>query len=539
MKAASGGLFVLASLLFLAVHARPATGADHVTGADRNPAAARPAIAADHPLTLDDAIQLALRKNEDLVIERESLAAARAAVTRANGAYDPLLQIDGAWSKTSEPFNSAVRGTAPDQLGPEQKTGEGGAALQQLLPTGGSLSLRARGSRETTEDPLALLSPAYRTRVGAELRQPLLRDRGTDAARLSVRVANADRQGATATLNRAVTETVAAVERAYWTLVASRQEVDVREEAVRLAEEQLGETRARMETGAAPKTEIAQPRAELERRRGELFASDEALARAENALKLLILGGVADPLWTQHIAPVEEAQLEVVPVDVSASLNRALANRPEITIASAVVNRRHAETAFARDGVWPSLDAVVSYDRFGLAGSANPGGSVGTLPSNLDGRFDKSFESLGRGDFNAVRAGLVLGLPILNRAARGNAAVARHVERQAEASVDKTRKTIQAEVLDAAAALETAGQRIEAAKTGREAAEVQLSAERDRYETGLSTNFLVLTRQNDLSRARLDEISALTDYRMARTEMARATGSLIEDRGIDVGGKAR
>jgi len=182
---------------------------------------------------------------------------------------------------------------------------------------------------------------------------------------------------------------------------------------------------------------------------------------------------------------------------------------------------------------------VVSYDRFGLAGSANPGGSVGTLPSNLDGRFDKSFESLGRGDFNAVRAGLVLGLPILNRAARGNAAVARHVERQAEASVDKTRKTIQAEVLDAAAALETAGQRIEAAKTGREAAEVQLSAERDRYETGLSTNFLVLTRQNDLSRARLDEISALTDYRMARTEMARATGSLIEDRGIDVGGKAR
>src|SRR5437667_927298 len=226
MKAASRGLFVLASLLFLAVHTRPASGAD------QNPAAAHPAVAADHPLTLDDAIQLDLGKNEDLVIKRESLAAARAAVTRANGAYDPLLQIDGAWSKTSEPFNSAVRGTAPDQLGPEQKTGEGGAALQQLLPTGGSLSLRARGSRETTEDPLALLSPAYRTRVGAELRQPLLRDRGTDAARLSVRVANADRQGATATLNRAVTETVAAVERAYWTLVASRQEVDVREEAV-------------------------------------------------------------------------------------------------------------------------------------------------------------------------------------------------------------------------------------------------------------------------------------------------------------------
>src|SRR5207244_6518224 len=101
------------------------------------------------------------------------------------------------------------------------------------------------------------------------------------------------------------------------------------------------------------------------------------------------------------------------------------------------------------------------------------------------------------------------------------------------------RKIIRAEVLDAAAALQTAGQRIEAARTGREAAEVQLATERDRYATGLSTNFLVLTRQNDLSRARLDEISARTDYQTARTELARATGSLIEDRGIHGDGAER
>ena len=88
-------------------------------------------------------------------------------------------------------------------------------------------------------------------------------------------------------------------------------------------------------------------------------------------------------------------------------------------------------------------------------------------------------------------------------------------------------------MLDAAAALETAAERIEAARAGREAAEVQLSAEQDRYATGLSTNFLVLTRQNDLSRAQLDEISSLTDYRAARTEMARATGRLAEEYGVD------
>jgi outer membrane protein TolC len=497
------------------------------------------AIGADHRLTLDEAIDLALQRNEGLLIERESLGAAKAAVSGAKGAYDPFLELDGAWSRSTEPVNSSFSGTSPAQIAPEFESAEAGLAIRQLLPTGGALSLRARGARETTDESLALLSPAYGTRVGLELRQPLLRDRSTDAARLSVRVAKAGREGATASLRRAITETVAEVERAYWTLVAARRAVDVREEAVQLAEEQLDETQARVETGSAPRTELAQPRAELARRRGELLASSEALARAENALKFLILDGAGDALWSQRFAPVEDATLEIVPVNVGASLDRALAARPELSIADAVVRRRRAETAFARDGIWPSLDAVVSYDRFGLAGSRNPGGPGGTLPPELDGDFGKSIDRLGKGDFDAARVALVLGLPIGNRTARGNAAVARHVERQAEADLARVRKIIRAQVLDAAAAVETAGQRIEAAQAGREAAEVQLSAERDRYTTGLSTNFLVLTRQNDLSRARLDEISALTDYRMARTEMARATGSLIEERGIDVDGKAR
>ena len=191
---------------------------------------ARPARGAEHRLTLDEAVRLALQRNEGLLIERESLGAAKAAVSGAKGAYDPVLGLDGAWGKSFEPVNSSLSGTSPRQIGPELESAEGGIALRQLLPTGGALSLLARGARETTEDPIALLSPAYRTRVGAELRQPLLRNRATDSARLSVRVAQAGRDGATASLRRVITETVATVERAYWALMASRLEVDVRDQ---------------------------------------------------------------------------------------------------------------------------------------------------------------------------------------------------------------------------------------------------------------------------------------------------------------------
>ena len=483
------------------------------------------AIGAEKTLTLDQAIAWALGKNDEILIEREAVAAADGAVTEAKGAYDPFLALEAGWRRGVDPTSSLFTGAPDGQISPAVEATEARMSVQQLLPTGGSVSFRTTGAHQIHDGALALESPAYNTRVGVELRQPLLRDRATDAARLGMNVAASEHDEATASLQRTVSETVAGVERAYWGLVAARLEVGVREEAVRLAEEQLDETRIRFESGTVPDTELSQPRAELERRRGELLASREAVARADNALKLLILGDGDDGLWLQPLAPVEEAKMEVVRVDVAAALERALASRPELSAAKADVDRRRSETAFARNTVWPALDAVLSYDRFGLADGAQAD-------------LGQSFESLGDGDFDDTRIGLVLGIPLGNRRARGARAGALSLERQAEADLARARKAVRAEVLDAAAALETAGQRIEAARSAREAAEVQLDAERERYSVGLSTNFLVLTRQNDLSRARLDEISVLTDYRTARSEMARATGSLIEERRIDVGGTA-
>jgi len=502
-------------------------------------AGAGAAAAAERALTLEEAVAFALEKNEGIIVERQSLVSAQAAVDGARGAYDPILEVDGSIRRVTEPTNSAFSGAPQGQASPTSETAQAGASIRQLLPTGGSVSFRAAAARDTTDGSFALLSPAYGTQVGVEFRQPLLRDRAIDSARFTLRAAGFDRERARASLRREVSDSVAAVERAYWTLVAARREIAVLEEAVRLAEEQLSETAIRIDKGAAPRTEIAQPRAELERRRGELLASREALYRAENALKVLILGDADADLWSERLAPADDPEVQIVPVDVAAAMERALQARPELGAAGAVVERRRAESALARDAVRVSLDAVVSYDRFGLAGSRNPAGTTlpglpSGIPSGMEGGWGESFDMLGEDRFDDLRAGVVLGIPLGNRAARADAVVARSAERQAEAELSRARKGVRAEVLDAAAGLETAGGRIEAARAAREAAEVQLASEEERYASGLSTNFLVLTRQNDLSRARLDEIAALTDYRRARTEMARATGALLEERRIDI-----
>jgi outer membrane protein len=499
----------------------------------------RTSTAAERPLKLDDAIALALQKNDALVIERESVASAKAAVMGASGAYDPQLELEGGWQRTNEPVNSAFSGAPVGRAAPTLDVALARATIRKLLPTGGQLNIRAATSRSTNDGAFVLLSPAYDSRVGIELRQPLWRGLLVDAARTSVRVARAEQKRSLASLRREITQAVAAVEDAYWRLVAARREVEVRAESVRLADEQLAETRIRVEKGAAPKDEVAEPRAELERRRGTLYGAQENTARAENELKLLILADSDSDLWSTQFAPTDSATIDIVRVDVQVAMNQALASRPELAAATADIEGRHAETELARNGIWPQLDAVASYDRFGLAGQRNPDaapppGLPTQVAGNREGDWGQSFQSLTDESFDDVWVGVELGIPIGNRTARAAAATARSREKQANSELARARKVVRSEVLDAAAALETAVQRIAAARAGREAAETQLSSERDRYDAGLSTNFLVLTRQNQLSLARLIEISAQTDYRTARTEMARATGSLLEQRRIDV-----
>jgi outer membrane protein TolC len=487
-----------------------------------------PVGAVDRALHLDEAIRLALQNNERILSERAAHVGAEADLTSAKGAYDPLIEADALWEEVTRPVNSSFSGTNTGGF-PTDRSFGGDLSIRQLLPTGGQLELRSRTGRVNTDATFVLLSPAYDTQLGIELRQPLLRNLGSDRARLAKHVAQSDLRRAEASLKTVVTETMAEVEDAYWDLVAARLNVGVLNEAVDLAQEQLRETRSRVESGAAPQTEPAQPQAELERRRGEWLAAQEALSRAENGLKVLILSET-DSLWSVLLVPAEVVPPVVAPVDTAARAAEALSQRPEVRAAQSAVERRHAERSFAHSQTLPSLDAMVSYDRFGLAGTRT---STPTNTPGLEGDLGDAWSGLGNGDFNDTRIGVVIGYPLGNRAARGASSRAESNERQAMSDLVRVRKEIRAEVLDAAAALETTGQRIEAARAAREAAEVQLTSERDRYAVGLSTNFLVLTRQNDLSRARLDEISAQTDYRVASTEMARATGSLLEDHYIE------
>jgi len=156
------------------------------------------------------------------------------------------------------------------------------------------------------------------------------------------------------------------------------------------------------------------------------------------------------------------------------------------------------------------------------------------VPPPILGASGRSYGTISENRFPDYAVGLAFSLPIQNRAAKANLAISRSQLEQSIVDIQSTGQQVEAEVRNAFSALATERSRVAAARSGLEAAQVQLYAEQERFAVGLSTNFLVLTRQNDLTVARVTETDALVDYRRAATELARAAGVLLERRNISV-----
>ena len=166
----------------------------------------------------------------------------------------------------------------------------------------------------------------------------------------------------------------------------------------------------------------------------------------------------------------------------------------------------------------------------GFAPLAAP--STPTLPTSIGGGLGGSFSSLFGGHYQNLEAGVTLDFSVRNRAAESNLAMAAIAGRRLQLMRARAEQAIEAQVRDALEALDTARQRLRAARAGAVAAHDKLASESRLFATGESTNFLVLTRQNDYSAARRRVVDAETSLRKAESRYQAAVGITLSARGI-------
>lgn len=390
----------------------------------------------------------ALASNRDLRIAYANVAAARAQVRVTRSGQFPELGV------------SAGAGYSDNGAG----AGNGG----------GSADFSLRGGITAFEldlfGKLANATEADRNRA-----------LGTEAASRTVRLA-----------------LIANLADAWATYGADRDLLKIAEDTAANARESVRLTKARLDGGVAPRTDLRQAEQILATAEDSIAQQRTALAQDENLIRLLVGGDIDRALLPASLTEVTPAIVSL-PAGVSSEI---LLRRPDVIEAEYGLRAANADIGVARAQLFPSISLT------GLLGFAS--NALGSL-------FDSgSFNWSAGGDATA---------PIFDAGGRRAGVAVSEAQRDAAlAGYDGAIQTAFREVADALAVQGTISERVRAAAANSEAAADTATLTDARYKGGVDSFLSSLDAQRSLYSARRSEIGTQLLLVSTRIALFRALG---------------
>jgi HAE1 family hydrophobic/amphiphilic exporter-1 len=507
---------------------------------------ARIGITGEMNLTLPEVIQKVLDNDRDLAVSRIAVQEAVFNVTGAKGYFDPVFSTNAYKLRSVTPVASVFGGSADGKV--TQKTLSADPQVSGELPwLGTTYSIDFLSQKQSTDSTFVTLNPQFPTSLNLNLTQPLWRGLLFDQNRYRIQVAKKNVALTNEQLRQRVIETVTQAVQDYWELDFAHRNLDVQIEAVRLAEQQDASNRRQVKQGVLANVDVIQTQTQMATFQQNVFTAQEALTRAETALKGLMLASKDDAMWAQALVPVTAIDLNVNIPPLSDAMKEALANRPEIAQSKVNVELNTLDTRLDRELAKPQINAVAKLSVQGLAGREAPvatspiltelGLSPTALPAIFNGGYGQSLDNLYNGLFPTVQVGVQMSLPIRNRTAMSNVAVGVAEGKRLAAQSQMVELSVAADVRNTLQGVAAARARLDSAVAARTFAEDQYLSEQRQFQAGTSSVFLVLQRQTDLISARSREIRASADLGKAAADLERATARTLTVRGISLAGK--
>lgn len=512
-------------------------------------------------LTLNDAIQMALKNNLEIDIERLGLDTARSSTKLARGPFDPVVLWSPSYARRNNPTANSL--FAADGKIAETETNLNLGVRQRTTFQGLGYNVDFTNQRLTTNNPFTALNPSVTPRLTFSLTLPLWRYRDTDSDRAQLRIRLRQQTQSRADFETRAIDAVTRAESAYWDLAAAIEDAVVAEYGVRLAREQHERNQRQVSAGTLAPVELSASEAELQRRIDSYVSSIGVIAIAENQLKTLVLSSNTDPLWGVRFTPVDRRTADAKVTDLPEASSLALKQRPELRSLASRFEQNEEQRKLAVSAGKPQLNLTAGYSNTGLAGTALPGAGGGFLtafqplfgrlnelsaaaglaplpppstgggvPPAFIGGYGTALSNLFSGSYQSLVAGVNIEWNPRNRAAEASYEQAVINDRRLQLTRRQLEQAIVAEVRGALQALETARQRIEAARASERASLDKLESEIRLFQTGESTNFLVLTRQNELLDSRRRVVGAALLYNKAVARLDQAVGATFQTRGI-------
>jgi outer membrane protein TolC len=481
-------------------------------------------------LSLKETVALALKNNLDISIERINPKITETEITRNEAVFDYNFNASTSLGKNRVPSASAF--ASPPETESEAFSVSAGITKRSAAGTNYQLSLDTQ--RSMTNSKFQGLKPQYTSNLNLSVTQNLLKDFGVDVNTATIKIASNNRDISVNQLKGKGITIISQVEETYWDLVFAIEDLKVKRESLKLAQDLERRIRIQVEVGTMAPIEITQAQAEVAVREEDVIISQNRVESIEDKLKKIInieeSGG-----WDLAIVPIDTPKMMTEEVMLEESMKTAIENRPEYAQAKTDLKNKSIQVEYKKNQLYPSLDLIGSLKLNGISGEAEDVAfSGGVSRSGFGGDYFKSYDRLISGNYYDWSVGLSLQIPLGNRAANSSYTAARLDVEKGLKSLKNLEHQISVEVREAVRSVDTNKKRVDTTAVSRKLAEEKLSAEEKKFAVGMSTSFNVLEYQRDLTAARTREISAVIDYNKSLLNLERVKGTILEKNDIEL-----
>jgi outer membrane protein TolC len=458
------------------------------------------------PISLPEALQLAVRQSPELELASIDVDIARARVLQSTGVDDWLLAA-GFTFVAGRSLSSGVDRSTSAVLD---------ASLTKSLASGGTLSFHAESAwaDSASDSPLSDGS-VFTESVSASFNQPLMRGRGRRFARADQAQARAAENVASLAVKSRATSVVLDVILSYWDLVLAHHDLAIRESSLTLARERRRITQATIDAGSGAEADLLAVEQIIATREEEIISSELTIADSSLALRQLLAIEIGP--GAIEIAADAPMTVDSHPVDVDALLERAYATNPDLIALAAQEEGATIEVEVTENGLLPQLDLSLSIGPVGRAD--DPGEATANMAT-----FD---------DFTAT-ASLEYSQALGKHGASGANRIARAQRQRIRIDLADIKLQIASALVRSIKVLESADKRIALAERAATLSEKNIVAELARLNLGKATNFDVLERQEELKQAQLRRARAIVDWHKAAATISSLTGDLLGEWGVTI-----
>jgi HAE1 family hydrophobic/amphiphilic exporter-1 len=508
------------------------------------------------PMTVREAIVLALEKNKDIEVTRKNVRIAEFDLLAAGGVFQPRLIGQTFYQRSTNP-NLSIFSTNRDTT---EGAFVGNGTIQGFIPNFGTvISANVTNQRLTTDNPISILSPQFNATVGVSITQPLFKGRHSDQGRRAVEIAKRNLSLTDSEFRQRSIEIITNVQRAYWDLTFALRNLQVQRDGVRDAKEQLEHNRRLVEEGQLAPIDIIAAETQVANFEQAVYEALNSVSLAENFLKNLISENRHDGLWSEAIVPIDPVDLRPPTTSLEDAITVALANRPELELLDVRKRINEVDQKYHRDQSRPQIDLVANYTSAGIGGSRNPNfSSPFDIPCDPNdpgyetclarqaqqraqlqallqsiGGAGSTYTDIFSNRYPTFRVGVQINLPLFgDKTARAQYGKSLVEGEKLETQREQLEQAIQVEVRNALQAVRTAEARLRAALVARENSVKQYESEQRKLDNGQSDVYRVLERQTALTFARSSELRAQTELNKAIADLQRATGNALRDNDV-------